>query len=303
MKNQKDDAKLILKNNGKSFFWASKFLPSLYVDRAAELYKFCRILDDIADSGEKTSLDNLQNFYNQFKKNDIASFNKLNNHSLNCPEYLTLNSKKAVLNLLDGLIFDQKTVLIQEESDLICYSYQVAGTVGVMMCDALQCHNEKAKLFAIDLGIAMQLTNIARDVLEDAKMGRRYLPGSWVNQASPEEIVLASKNNNHVKNNIISIAVERLLTLAEQYYLSGSQGFIYLPIKTRFAIAIASSVYREIGIQLKRKKYNWYEGRQVTTMGTKLKVSVKNLFLELTSISKQEVDHNTHLHQYLKDIL
>ena len=303
MKNQKDDAKLILKNNGKSFFWASKFLPSLYVDRAAELYKFCRILDDIADSGEKTSLDNLQNFYNQFKKNDIASFNKLNNHSLNCPEYLTLNSKKAVLNLLDGLIFDQKTVLIQEESDLICYSYQVAGTVGVMMCDALQCHNEKAKLFAIDLGIAMQLTNIARDVLEDAKMGRRYLPGSWVNQASPEEIVLASKNNNYVKNNIISIAVERLLTLAEQYYLSGSQGFIYLPIKTRFAIAIASSVYREIGIQLKRKKYNWYEGRQVTTMGTKLKVSVKNLFLELASISKQEVDHNTHLHQYLKDIL
>ena len=303
MKNQKDDAKLILKNNGKSFFWASKFLPSLYVDRAAELYKFCRILDDIADSGEKTSLDNLQNFYNQFKKNDIASFNKLNNHSLNCPEYLTLNSKKAVINLLDGLIFDQKTVLIKEESDLIFYSYQVAGTVGVMMCDALQCHNEKAKLFAIDLGIAMQLTNIARDVLEDAKMGRRYLPGSWVNQASPEEIVLASKNNNYVKNNIISIAVERLLTLAEQYYLSGSQGFIYLPIKTRFAIAIASSVYREIGIQLKRKKYNWYEGRQVTTMGTKLKVSVKNLFLELASISKQEVDHNTHLHQYLKDIL
>ena len=86
-------------------------------------------------------------------------------------------------------------MLIKEETDLICYSYQVAGTVGVMMCDALQCHNEKAKLFAIDLGIAMQLTNIARDVLEDAKMGRRYLPGSWVNQASPEEIVLASKNN------------------------------------------------------------------------------------------------------------
>ena len=85
MKNQKDDAKLILKNNGKSFFWASKFLPSLYVDRAAELYKFCRILDDIADSGEKTSLDNLQNFYTQFKKNDIASFNKLNNHSLTLP--------------------------------------------------------------------------------------------------------------------------------------------------------------------------------------------------------------------------
>ena len=303
MKNQIDDAKLILKKNGKSFFWASKFLPSLYVDRASELYKFCRILDDIADSGKKNSLVNLQKFHSQFKKNDIVNFNKLNNYFLKCPEYFNPNSKKAVLNLLDGLIFDQKTVLIKDESDLICYSYQVAGTVGIMMCDALQCHNEKAKLFAVDLGIAMQLTNIARDVLEDAKMGRRYLPGSWVNGFSPEEIVLASKNNNHVKNNIISIAVERLLTLAEKYYLSGSQGFVYLPIKTRFAIAIASSVYREIGIQLKRKKYNWYNGRQVTTTGTKLKVSIKNVFLELASISKREVDHNTQLHEYLKDML
>ena len=303
MKNQINDAKLILKKNGKSFFWASKFLPSLYVDRASELYKFCRVLDDTADSGKKSSLVDLQNFYTQFRKNDITSFNKINNYFLNCPEYFNLNSKKAVLNLLEGLISDQKTVLIKDESDLIRYAYQVAGTVGIMMCDALQCHNEKAKLFAVDLGIAMQLTNIARDVLEDAEMGRRYLPGTWINEASPEEIVSASKNNNHVQNRIISIAIERLLTLAEKYYLSGSHGLIYLPIKTRIAIAIASNVYREIGIQLKRKKYNWYDGRQVTTGATKLKLSIKNIFLELTSISKREVGHNAILHQNLKDMI
>ena len=64
------------------------------------------------------------------------------------------------------------------------------------MCDALKCNNGLAKSFAIDLGIAMQLTNIARDVLEDAKMGRRYLPGSWVQNISPKEIVLAAKTND-----------------------------------------------------------------------------------------------------------
>ena len=65
-----------------------------------------------------------------------------------------------------------------------------------MMCDALKCKNNDAKLFAIDLGIAMQLTNIARDVLEDANMGRRYLPGSWIENISPSEIVIAAKTKN-----------------------------------------------------------------------------------------------------------
>ena len=78
------------------------------------------------------------------------------------------------------------------------------------MCDALECHNEKAKLFAVDLGIAMQLTNIARDVLEDAKMGRRYLPSSWVNGITPKEIVMASKSKNKKVINEISLGIEKL---------------------------------------------------------------------------------------------
>ena len=86
--------------------------------------------------------------------------------------------------------------MFKQEEELIRYSYHVAGTVGIMMCDALKCDNNLAKSFAIDLGIAMQLTNIARDVLEDAKMGRRYLPGSWVQNISPKEIVLAAKTND-----------------------------------------------------------------------------------------------------------
>ena len=303
MNNQIDDAKLILKKNGRSFFWASKFLPSLYVDRASELYKFCRILDDIADNGKKSSIDLLNRYRNNLLKNNIKELIKEDNKSFSYPEYFNAHSKKATLSLLDGLISDQNIVLLEKEKDLIRYSYQVAGTVGVMMCDALECHNEKAKLFAVDLGIAMQLTNIARDVLEDAKMGRRYLPSSWVNGVSPKEIVMASKSKNKKVINEISLGIEKLILIAERYYISGSSGFVYLPIKTRFAISIASSVYREIGEQLKRKNFNWYEGRQITTSATKFKVSIKKIILELLSIQKIEIKHKSELHRFIKDML
>jgi phytoene synthase len=228
---------------------------------------------------------------------------KEDNKSFSYPEYFNAHSKKATLSLLDGLISDQNIVLLEKEKDLIRYSYQVAGTVGVMMCDALECHNEKAKLFAVDLGIAMQLTNIARDVLEDAKMGRRYLPSSWVNGVSPKEIVMASKSKNKKVINEISLGIEKLILIAERYYISGSSGFVYLPIKTRFAISIASSVYREIGEQLKRKNFNWYEGRQITTSATKFKVSIKKIILELLSIQKIETKHKSELHRFIKDML
>ena len=116
--------------------------------------------------------------------------------------------KLVVIDLIEGLILDQKGILFKKEEELIRYSYHVAGTVGIMMCDALKCDNDLAKSFAIDLGIAMQLTNIARDVLEDAKMGRRYLPGSWVQNISPKEIVLAAKTNDLKKLHMISNGIK-----------------------------------------------------------------------------------------------
>ncbi len=87
---------------------------------------------------------------------------------------------RPIQHLLDGLLFDQQDVALKTSHDLIKYAYQVAGTVGLLMCPVLGCQNRQAFSFAVDMGIAMQLTNIARDVLEDAEMGRRYLPGDWV---------------------------------------------------------------------------------------------------------------------------
>ena len=153
------DAKLVLKENGKSFNWAGKFLPSRYINRAAELYSFCRILDDIADSGDSLSLKQLKGIKSYLLQNKKKSLSEIN-----YPKYFNMLSKKAAIDLIDGLILDQNSVSFDDQSELIRYSYQVAGTVGLMMCDALECRDKNANLFAIDLGIAMQLTNIARDV-------------------------------------------------------------------------------------------------------------------------------------------
>ncbi len=294
-----DNAKSVLKKNGKSFHWAGKFLPKECINRAAELYTLCRILDDIAD-GELNSLKDLSNIKSNIQKKTFKNLE--NSYSIKYPKFLNSYSKKALIDLIDGLILDQKEILFKKEAELIRYSYHVAGTVGIMMCDALKCDNGLAKSFAIDLGIAMQLTNIARDVLEDAKMGRRYLPGTWVKNISPKEIVLAAKTNDLKKIHIISKGIKKLLILAEQYYFSGERGFTFLPLNTRVAISVASGVYREIGVQLENENYNWQKGRQVTSIYSKIKISLFKIFKEIFYFRLKK-KHNSKLHIFLENLV
>ena len=126
------------------------------------------------------------------------------------------------------------------------------------MCDVLDCDDEQALGHAIDLGIAMQLTNIARDVLEDAEMGRRYLPASWVGDLAPEQIVVLAKTPNDDAAVTVTNAVSRLLTLADAYYKSGIAGLSYLPLRAHISIAVAALVYRQIGVQLAQQNYPWH---------------------------------------------
>ena len=295
-----ENAKSVMKKNGKTFYWAGKFLPKECINRAAVLYSFCRSLDDLADNKETNASKDLSNIRSNIKKKTFKNLKNI--YSIKYPEFLNSSSQKAVIDLIDGLILDQKDILFKKEEELIRYSYHVAGTVGIMMCDALKCNNSIAKLFAIDLGIAMQLTNIARDVLEDAKMGRRYLPGTWIQNISPEEIVLAAKTNDLKKIYIISKGVKKLLILAEQYYFSGERGLIFLPFNSRVAISVASGVYREIGVQLENENYNWQNGRQVTSIYTKIKISIIKIFKEIFYFRLKK-KHNSELHIFLENLV
>ena len=105
----------------------------------------------------------------------------------------------VIIALIDGLLQDQRPVRIADERALRRYAYRVAGTVGLLMCHVLDCDDDAARAHAIDLGIAMQLTNIARDVLEDAEMGRRYLPASWAGDVKPAHITAASNMHQMAK--------------------------------------------------------------------------------------------------------
>ena len=259
--------------NGKSFNWARRFLGRRMGGDAATLYRFCRVLDDMADGdivdGPRRLLTIRDDLSGGHRATDplLADFMPfIQQQNLPVP---------VIVALIDGLLQDQKPVRIADERALSRYAYRVAGTVGLLMCHVLNCDDDAARAHAIDLGIAMQLTNIARDVLEDAEMGRRYLPASWVGDVTPAQIAAASHAPDGDVAQSVRMAVRQLLGMADDYYQSGAAGLTFLPIRAHMAIAIAARVYRQIGVQIAASRYGWHRGRQVTSRGTKIICSLQ----------------------------
>ena len=255
-----------LEKHGKSFYWASFFLPNKNKDAASELYSICRYFDDLADGAPTDQSEKLKSefeqIYNNFK-HPINKFFKSNNIPI-----------QILGDLIQGLIQDQKLVRIQTEKDLIEYSYQVAGTVGLMMQPLILVKNKNANKHAVDLGIAMQLTNIARDIYEDAIMNRVYLPKEWLKEISIEH--LKSDSIYEIQTQM-SVILRRLIDLSEIYYQNGFSGMKYIPIKTRLAIFFAAKIYRAIGIKIKSSNYQYSNKRVYLNKLNKLWVTIKSL--------------------------
>ena len=162
-----------------------------------------------------------------------------------------------VRELIAGMASDAETVRVADEAELLRYCYRAAGTVGLMMCRVLDAPEPAAAAHAVDLGIAMQLTNLCRDVSADARMGRRYLPASLVGDIAPTELIEPSP----ALQPALRAAVARLLALAETYYASGEAGLPFLPVRARAGILVAGRVYRAIGHRLVAVEYAYWEGR------------------------------------------
>ena len=255
-----------LKKHGKSFYWASFFLPKRNKDAATKLYSICRFFDDLADDNNE---DQTKILTGEFKKicDDLS-------HPIN--EFFTSHnlSIKILGDLVDGLVKDQTDVRIKNEKELIQYAYQVAGTVGLMMSPLIMVNNNKANKHAIDLGIAMQLTNIARDIYEDALMNRIYLPQDWISNTDISELTNISSNKDLIQ---IKSAIKRLILLSETYYKNGFAGMRYIPLKTRLAIFFAAKIYRAIGQKIKKNRYEYsYKRIYVST--------IEKLFITFISI-------------------
>ena len=294
-----------LKIFGKSFYWAGMILPKHYLQRSADLYYFCRKLDDIAD--QKKNKKNLIKLESIKKFIIQDNYTELSNINIYVPNFLKKkqNAKKAILDLIDGLIFDQGKVRVKNINELIIYCYRVAGTVGILMCIALDCKDKEAKNFAIDLGIAMQLTNITRDILEDAKMDRRYLPSSITKDIFPIDILTISEKKKYNVNDykLITNALEKLLSISEEYYISGKKGLHFLPFKIRLSIAVAANVYREIGIKVKTKSFDWISGREYTSIFTKTKITIYSIFYEILFYRNKKPNHDNKLHHPIKEFI
>ena len=226
----------------KSFNWAGFFLPKNVYQDCSKLYTFCRLLDDLVD--EKTDLELREERFNEIKNiykktyetdnNDRDIYNQ-NEHGLIVNDMIDLacnnNIKRIILDdLIDGVGSDLKQkVYLRSVKDLLVYSYRVAGTVGLMMAKILSVSDTRSLKGAIDLGIAMQLTNIARDVIEDKKMNRQYIKPDFEN-------------------------IEATLKLADMFYESSYTSIKKIPFKYRFAIIVARRVYRQIGRKIIQKR-------------------------------------------------
>ena len=290
--------KQVLARHGKSFYWASKFLGIELADRAARLYQFCRYVDDLADGDLPDRQESLEDIRVRLAGKELAAgaeieaFIALAN-SNNIP-------LSAASELLDGMLSDQNPTAVADEAELLRYCHAVAGTVGLMMCRVLNCEEPRADSFAIDLGVAMQLTNISRDVLEDAKMGRRYLPASWAN-FTPAQIAKAGLGDEDTDcREQVAHGIARLLDLSEQYYASALLGICLLPFRSRLSIAIALRVYRQIGWVLRRRNLAWWQGRVMVTGGEKALLSLRSL-ADLRP--KKVPPHRTQLHQHLQGLV
>ena len=270
MKELKLNSNLDLKNEGKSFYWASFFLPKTSKIKAGILYSICRYFDNVADKDNQDMSFFLEQSIEKIK---IDKENKVN-------VFLNKNNINISIfsDLIEGLIIDQKNVLIKNQSELIKYSYYVAGTVGLMMSKIIGVKNRKAASRAIDLGIAMQLTNIARDVYEDAQMKRIYLPYDWI-----PNISLSILNGQNIidseQEKKISIAIHRLIDLSEKFYCNGFSGLKYIPLRARLGIFIAANVYKGIGIKIKKNGEKYLRKRVYLNSFEKILITIKSIII------------------------
>ena len=213
----------------KSFNWAGFFLPKKTYEKCSALYDFCREADNIADDANKIEIkkNNFIKFRNNFVNKNYDDpviknmWDLINEFSI---------STKIVDDLFEGINSDIKeNVKLNSKKELLIYSYRVAGTVGLMMAKILNVHKEQSLKSAIDLGIAMQLTNISRDVMEDKKNNRFYINESF----------------EDIKNTI---------KLSEKFYENSFYSIKEIPLSFRFSILVARRVYRKIGYKILNKQ-------------------------------------------------
>ena len=281
-----DECRWMITQGSKSFSLAARLFDSETRDAAFFLYGWCRYCDDQVDRvGMEESREQLEQrlaklseatrsvFYGAAQDQAVFIAMQYIVQRYSIPAHYALE-------LIEGMAMDARGTRYQTFNDLALYCYRVAGTVGLMMSHVMGLRDEQALKHAADLGIAMQLTNIARDITEDASMGRIYLPLEWLEEAdiAPQEIA-ALKNRPK-----LALITKRLLEEAERYYLSGDAGLWHLAFRSACAVAAARHVYAEIGSLILYRGASAWDQRSYVTGARKLRVILGGMLKVIASL-------------------
>ncbi len=257
----------LMRGGSKSFFAASLLLPARVRAPASALYAYCRQADDAVDLGSdphaeilalQARLDAIYRGRPGAADADRALCQVVHRYTI---------PRELVDGLLEGFLWDAQGRRYETLADVEDYGARVAGTVGAMMALVMGTRTPRALARACELGVAMQLTNIARDVGEDARNGRLYLPREWLREAGidPDTWLQAPTFTLAIGH-----VVRRLLQAAEALYQRAEQGIAELPRDCRPAIHAARLVYAEIGRQLERDGLDSISHRTVVSRSRKL---------------------------------
>ena len=229
----------MIRKGSKSFSLAARLFDPATRDAAFFLYGWCRYCDDQVDGlGAAANPAVLHNRLAALRARTAAAFAS---EPVEEPVFIALQyiarryaiPSHYATELIEGMAMDVNATRYRSFAELLLYCYRVAGTVGLMMAHVMGVRDEQALRHAAHLGIAMQLTNIARDVIEDAALSRVYLPLSWLDEAGINAAEIAAAKNRPALARIVA----RLLAEADRYYRSGDQGLWHLSFRSACAVA------------------------------------------------------------------
>jgi 15-cis-phytoene synthase len=270
----------MIRQGSKSFHLASLLMPNSYRENARALYGFCRMADDLVDTATlprnavtelSVRLDCIYDGSPSDNPTDRAFADVVHRFAI---------PREVPDALIEGFAWDAEGRHYKTLSDVMDYAVRVAGTVGVMMSLLMGERQPHALARAIDLGVAMQFSNIARDVEDDAAMGRIYLPAEWLVDGASHASVAT-----------------RLVDEAEHIYDRAAAGISMLPHSCRAAINAARLLYREIGLEAKRTQHR---GRAVVPTGRKLALVAKAI-ASTSKLSKHSAAACVQEGQFLLD--
>lgn len=271
------ESKRRIERGSKSFAAAARLFGRNTRHDAYMLYAWCRHCDDVIDGQEfgfrSAAADSPQGCEHRLaelrEKTLAALAGKADEPVFRALGHVAAKHHIPVrhpLELLDGFAMDVEGRHYQTIEDTLDYCYHVAGVVGLMMAMIMDARDRATLLRACDLGLGFQLTNIARDVIEDARDGRVYLPADWLTR----EGVPLDRVADPACRDGVARCVARLLDLADDYYVSARHGIAELPLRSAWTIAAASRIYRAIGREVQVRGVQAWDQRVSTGKMRKL---------------------------------